>query len=222
MSAGGKKRLSGAPSERARVKRLNEYARYDRETIHAILDAMPVAHVAYLVDGAPACTPTLQWREGERVYWHGSAASRMLKRSAGLDVCLTVTLVDGMVLARSGFNSSVNYRSVMIYGRAAKVADADKLAHLETMMELYFPGRWPTLRPATRQELKATTLLSLPLDEASAKVTSGMPKDEPGDYEWPVWAGVVPISLVAGAPESDPRNQPGLAVPPHARRYRIG
>jgi nitroimidazol reductase NimA-like FMN-containing flavoprotein (pyridoxamine 5'-phosphate oxidase superfamily) len=204
------------------VKRLGECARYDRETIHAILDAMPVAHVAYLLDGAPVCAPTLQWREGERVYWHGSAASRMLRRSKGAEVCLAVTLLDGMVLARSGFNSSVNYRSVMVFGRAEKVAERDKLARLEAMMELYLPGRWPTLRPPTARELKATTLLSLPLDEASAKVATGMPKDEPPDYDWPVWAGVVPLSLAAGAPQSDPRNLPGIEVPSHAIRFRIG
>lgn len=218
----GKSRHSLAPSERTRIKRLNEYARYDSETIHAILDATPFAHVAYIVDGRPFCTPTLQWREGDRIYWHGSAASRMLRKSAGAEVCVTVTLVDGMVLARSGFNSSVNYRSVMVFGRAEEVATEEKLRRLETMMELYFPGRWATLRPATQQELKATTLLSLPIGEASAKVSSGMPKDEPEDYSWPVWAGVVPLSLATGEPQADPRNLPGLAVPGHAKRYRVG
>jgi len=215
-------RLRGAPSERARVKRLNEYARYDRETIQSVLDAMPVAHVAYVIDGKPFCTPTLQWREGERIYWHGSTASRMMKKAAGAEVCVTVTLTDAMVLARSGFNSSVNYRSVMVFGRAEPVPAEDRHERLERMMELLFPGRWPTLRPATAKELKATTLLSLPLDEASAKVTAGMPKDEPEDYDWPVWAGLVPLTLEPGAPQPDPRNLPGLSVPEHARKFRIG
>ncbi|MGE0210708.1 MAG: pyridoxamine 5'-phosphate oxidase family protein [Parvibaculaceae bacterium] len=215
-------RKSDAPSERARIKRLHEYARYDRATVHAILDAMPVAHVAYMVEGRPFCTPTLQWREGDRIYWHGSAASRMLKKSADAEVCVTVTIVDAIVLARSGFNSSVNYRSVMVFGRAESVEAVDKLARLETMMELYFPGRWATLRPASQKELKATMLLSLPLDEVSAKVSEGMPKDEPEDYDWPVWAGLLPLSMAAGEPQSDPRNLPDLDVPDHARRYRIG
>jgi uncharacterized protein len=127
-----------------------------------------------------------------------------------------------MVLARSGFNSSVNYRSVMVFGRAEPVEASDKLARLETMMELYFPGRWATLRPASGKELKATMLLSLPLNEVSAKVSEGMPKDEPEDYDWPVWAGLVPLSMAAGKPQSDPRNLPDLDVPDHARRYRIG
>ncbi len=211
------------PSARTRVKRLHEYARYDRETIHAILDAMPVAHVGYLVDGAPFVTPTLQWREGDRVFWHGSSASRFLKKATGADVCLTVTLVDAMVLARSGLNSSVNYRSAMVLGMAEAVSDArEKERHLETMMERMFPGRWATLRPASAQELKATAVLSMPIEEASAKVTSGMPKDDEPDYAWPVWAGLVPIRMEAGPPETDPRTLPGLAVPEHAKRYRIG
>jgi nitroimidazol reductase NimA-like FMN-containing flavoprotein (pyridoxamine 5'-phosphate oxidase superfamily) len=205
------------------VKRLHELAHYDAGTIHAILDAMPVAHVGYLVDGAPFVTPTLQWREGDRVYWHGSAASRFLKRAMDHDVCLTVTITDGMVLARSGLNSSVNYRSVMVFGRAEAVSDSRaKERHLETMMERMFPGRWATLRPATAQELKATTVLSLPIAEASAKVATGMPKDDEADYAWPVWAGVVPIRMEAGPPETDPRTLPDLPVPEHATRYRIG
>jgi nitroimidazol reductase NimA-like FMN-containing flavoprotein (pyridoxamine 5'-phosphate oxidase superfamily) len=146
----------------------------------------------------------------------------MLKKAAAAQACVTVTIVDGMVLARSGFNSSVNYRSAMIFGRPEAVAPADKLPRLEAMMGRLFPSRWNALRPPTEKELKATTILSLPIAEASAKVSSGMPKDEPDDYAWPVWAGVVPISLQVGEPQSDPRNLPGLEVPPHAKRYRIG
>ena len=214
---------AAAPSARARVRRLHELARYDRDAVFAILDAMPLAHVAYVVDGAPYCTPTLQWREGERVYWHGSSASRFLRRAAAAEVCVTVSLIDGMVLARSGLNSSVNYRSVMAFGRAEPVAAAgDKLERLKSMMELYFPGRWDTIRPATAQELKATTILSLALDEVSAKVSDAMPADDEADYDWPVWAGIVPIRLAVDAPLPDPRNLPGLAVPEHATRYTIG
>jgi hypothetical protein len=212
-----------APSKRTKLKRLHEYGRYDRDTIYAILDAMPVAHVSYVLDGAPVVTPTLQWREGDRVYWHGSAASRMLETAEDRPVCIAVTLIDGLVLARSGFNHSVNYRSAMLFGKADAVKDGTaKTKHLETFMDKILPGRWSTLRPMSAKELKATTLLTIPIDEASAKVTIGMPKDDEEDYAFPVWAGVIPISLAVHAPESDPRNLPGLEVPEHAKRYRIG
>jgi uncharacterized protein len=212
-----------APSERTRLKRLHEYGSYDKAVIHAILDAMPVAHVGYVLNGAPVVTPTLQWREGGRVYWHGSAASRMLEESEDMPVSLTVTLIDGLVLARSGFNHSINYRSAMLFGKAEKVKDAAaKTKHLETFMEQILPGRWPTLRPMSAKELKATTLLTIPIDEASAKVTAGMPKDEDEDYGFPVWAGIVPVSLAVHPPESDPRNVAGLDVPAHARDWKLG
>ena len=212
-----------APTERTRLKRLHEYGSHDKAVIHAILDAMPVAHVGYVMHGAPIVTPTLQWREGDRVYWHGSAASRMLEESEDMPVSLTVTLIDGLVLARSGFNHSINYRSAMLFGKAEKVTDAAvKTRHLETFMEQILPGRWPTLRPMSAKELKATTILTIPIDEASAKVTTGMPKDDEEDYAFPVWAGVVPVSFSIRAPESDPRNLPGLDIPTHAKGYRIG
>ena len=212
-----------APSERARLKRLHEYGSYDRSVIDAILDAMPVAHVGYVLHGAPVVTPTLQWREGDRVYWHGSAASRMLEISEDMPVSLTVTLIDGLVLARSGFNHSINYRSAMLFGKAEKVAGpAAKTRHLEIFMERILPGRWPTLRPMSAKELKATTILTIPIDEASAKVSTGMPKDEEEDYAFPVWAGVVPVTLAVHPPEGDPRNIGGLEIPAHAKSYRIG
>lgn len=210
-----------APSPRARARRLHEKAAYDRATIDAILDAMPVAHVGYLVDGTPIVTPTLHWREGDRIYWHGSAASRMQKTARGTPVCVTVTLTDGMVLARSGFEHSVNYRSVMIFGGAEEVTSlAAKTAHLKAMMEGMFPGRWDQLRPMTTQELKATRILSLPLTEASAKVSSGPPTDPEEDRGWLVWAGVLPIRQVMGAPVTDAG--PVTEVPDHALRYRFG
>ncbi len=211
-----------APSPRSRARRQHEKAAYDRAVIDAILAAMPVAHVGHIVDGFPVVTPTLQWREGDRVYWHGSSASRMQKRAAGEQVCLTVTLTDGMVLARSGFEHSVNYRSVMVFGTAEVVEGAAKEGHLRVMMEQMFPGRWNQLRPITDQELKATRILSLPLTEASAKVSAGHATETEHDTAWPVWAGVIPIRLTAGTPEPAPDLAPGLPVPDHARNYRIG
>jgi uncharacterized protein len=215
--------MPAAPSPRTRARRLQEKAAYDRATIDAILDAMPVAHIGHLIDGFPVVTPTLQWREGDRVYWHGSSASRMQKRATGAQVCLTVTLTDGMVLARSGLEHSVNYRSVMVFGQAEAVEGAAaKEAHLKAMMDQLFPGRWQSLRPITQQELKATRILSLPLTEASAKISAGPPTDPPQDVTWPVWAGVIPIRLEVGTPEPAPDLAPGLPVPDHARNYHIG
>lgn len=212
-----------APSPRTRARRLHDKAAYDRAVIDAILDAMPVAHVGHIVDGFPVVTPTLQWREGDRVYWHGSSASRMQKRAAGEQVCLTVTLLDGMVLARSGLEHSVNYRSVMVFGEAELVDGPEaKETHLRVMMDQLFPGRWDQLRPITAQELKATRILSLPLTEASAKISAGPPSDPPEDSTWPVWAGVLPIRLTVGKPEPTPDLDPGLALPDHATNYRIG
>jgi hypothetical protein len=212
-----------APTPRTRVRRLHEKAAYDREVINAILDAMPVAHVGHIVDGFPVVTPTLQWREGDRIYWHGSSASRMQKRAAGEQVCVTVTLTDGMLLARSGLEHSVNYRCVMVFGTAELVEGAaTKEAHLREMMEQLFPGRWDQLRPITAQELKATRILSLPLTEASAKISAGPPLDPPEDVAWPVWAGVLPIRLIVGTPEPAPDLALGIPLPDHARSYKIG
>ena len=211
------------PTPRTRICRLAEKAAYDRDTINAILDAMPVAHVGHVVDGFPVVTPTLQWREGDRIYWHGSSASRMQKHATDAQVCVTVTLTDGMLLARSGLEHSVNYRCVMVFGRAEVVeGSAAKEAHLKEMMDQMFPGRWETLRPITSQELKATRILSLPLTEASAKVSAGPPVDPPEDRDWPVWAGVLPIRLTMGAPEPAPDLAPGIALPDYANAYRIG
>ena len=211
------------PSPRTRLRRLNYKAAYDRPTIDAILDAMPVAHVGHIVDGFPVVTPTLQWREGDRIYWHGSSASRMQKKAADEQVCVTVTLTDGMLLARSGLEHSVNYRCVMVFGVAELVEGAAaKEAHLKEMMDQIFPGRWDQLRPITAQELKATRILSLPLTEASAKISAGPPLDPPEDVSWPVWAGILPIRLTMGTPEPSPDLAPGLTLPDHAANYRFG
>lgn len=215
-------RPSPAPSPRTRLRRLPEKAAYDAATLNAILDAMPLAHVGHLVDGAPVVTPTLQWRQGDRLFWHGSAASRLMRAAAGAEVCVTVTLLDGMVLARSGLEHSVTYRSAMVFGRAEPVTGTAKAAALEEMFDRLFPGRWPQLRPMTAQEAKATAVLSLPLTEATSKVSTGYPEEPEADRDWPVWAGIVPLSMVTGTPEPAPGLAPGLGVPDHAARFRIG
>ena len=212
-----------APSERVRVKRVHDRGVYDRASINAILDAMPVAHVGYNFGGAPYVTPTLQWREGNHIYWHGSAAIRMLETVDGADVCVTVTLIDGFVLARSAFHHSVNYRSVMLLGRALKIsAPGEKEARLRAFMSSLFPGRWDILRPVTTQELKATSVLSLPITEASAKVRCGPPKDDEDDYALDIWAGILPIRLEILPPQADPKLKPGLNAPSHVTHFCIG
>ncbi len=210
-------------SPRTRLRRLHEKAAYDRETLYAILDAMPLAHIGHLVDGAPAVTPTLQWRTGDRIFWHGSSASRMVKAALAQEVCVTVSCVDGMVLARSGLEHSVSFRSAMVFGRAEKLTDpGEKTEALRLMMERLFPGRWETLRPMTAQELKATAVLSLPLDEASAKIGGPDPTDPPEDLAWPVWAGHLPMTTAIGTPEPAADVAPGLAVPGYLQGFRWG
>lgn len=210
-------------TERTRARRLHERASYDRETIHAILDAGLICHVGYVVDGLPYVTPTIYWREGERVYWHGSSASRMLRNSAGAEVCLTVSHLDGLVLARSGFHHSANYRAVMLFGKAERVTDpAAILRHMETFIDGLYPGRWDQLRPVNEQELKATALLSLRIEEASAKLRLGPPKDDEDDYALAVWAGVLPLTLATGVPIPDPRNKPGLTPPAGLADFKLG
>jgi nitroimidazol reductase NimA-like FMN-containing flavoprotein (pyridoxamine 5'-phosphate oxidase superfamily) len=186
------------PADRIRVKREPQRARYDRETIEAILDEALVCHLGFEVDGQPYVIPTLHARVGDRLYVHGSAASRLLRHLAGgARVCVTVTLVDGLVLARSVFNHSVNYRSAVVFGTATLVEDAEKREALRALTEQLAPGRWDEARQPTEQELKATWILSLPIDEASAKVRTGPEEDEPEDLDLPVWAGVVPVHLAA-------------------------
>jgi hypothetical protein len=204
---------SPAPSDRARVRRAPARADYDRATIDAILDEALVAHLGFAVDGQPYVIPTLHARVDDVVYVHGSAASRAIMTAGrGLPVCLTATLLDGLVLARSAFHHSMNYRSVVVLGQARYVEGPDeRLAALEAFTERLVPGRWGEVRPPTRQELKGTRVLALPLDEASAKVRSGGPVDDDEDYALDVWAGVVPLALAAGEPEPDERLAPGIA-----------
>lgn len=209
------------PTEKTRVRRMPERGHYDRETVYRILDAGFICNVGYVIDDQPLVTPTSYWREGNRVYWHGSSASRMLRTIAkGIKACLTVTHVDGLVIARSGFHHSINYRSVMALGVAQPITDdTHKLAALEAFVERLFPGRWAMLRPVNKQELKATTVLSMPLEEVSAKVRVGPPKDDDEDYALPIWAGVLPMSVTTGAPEPDPKLKAGVAMPEHIRNF---
>jgi uncharacterized protein len=208
--------MAGAPaSDRTRVRREPQRGVYDRATIDAILDEGLVCHLGFAAEGQPYVIPTLYARIGDEVYVHGSSASRMLRTlHAGVDACLTVTLVDGIVLARSIFNHSINYRSVVVLGRAVAVADAgEKLQALEAFSARLLPGRWADVRAPTATELKATSILRMPLDEASAKVRAGPPTDDEDDYGWPVWAGVIPLAVVAGDPVPDSRLEPGLEPP---------
>ena len=193
------------PSALTRVKRLPELANYDADVVHGILDAATHCHVAHVIGRQPVATPTLHWRVGDRVYWHGSVASRMLKATGSkAPVCLTATIIDGWVLARSAFNHSANYRSVMCFGRPELIADASEKGRLlEVFTERLFPGRWASLRPMTRKELGATTVLSLALSAASAKVRTGPPDDPERDRAWPVWAGVVPMEQRLRTPVAD-------------------
>ena len=202
--ADGTPDAASPPTDRTRVRRLPKRGRYDRSTVEAILDEAIVGHVAWTLDGQPYATPTNVWREGDRLFWHGSAASRMLRATDGQPVCVTVTHLDGFVLARSGFNHSVNYRSVMILGTAHLVTDeAEAGAALDAFIEHLFPGRAATLRPMTAKERKATSVMWIDLAEASAKVRADVNHDDEGDESWPAWGGVVPVRMVRGAPEPD-------------------
>jgi nitroimidazol reductase NimA-like FMN-containing flavoprotein (pyridoxamine 5'-phosphate oxidase superfamily) len=205
------------------VRRLPERGRYDRAAIDAVLDAGLVAHLGFVSDGQPFVIPTLHARVGEAVYVHGSAASRTLRGLAeGIPACLTVTLLDGIVFARSVFEHSMNYRSVVVLGEATPIDDpAEKLVALEALTEKLLPGRWAEARPPTRKELKATSVLTLPLDEASAKIRDGGPTDgDTPDAELDVWAGHVPLVVRALEPVPDPSLRPGIPVPPDVQRYR--
>jgi nitroimidazol reductase NimA-like FMN-containing flavoprotein (pyridoxamine 5'-phosphate oxidase superfamily) len=215
--------MSEAPSELTRVRRMHKRAHYDEATIHPILDAQPLCTVGYVFNGQPVVTPTLQWREGNHIYWHGSSASRMLENCEEAKVCVNVTIFDGFVMARSAFNHSCNYRSVMAFGTAFKVKEArEKEARLKAFVEHLWPGRWDILRPMPPKELKATTVLGLELDEVSAKVRSGPPGDDEEDYALPIWAGVIPLQMVAGEIVPCPRLMPGVAMPRHIGDFQPG
>ena len=211
-------------TDRTTLKRLPARGFYDHELVFKILDEGFICHIGFNVDGRPVVIPTGYARVGEKLYVHGSQASRMLRTlKTGVDACVTVTLVDGLVLARSAFHHSINYRSVVIFGKAKLVDDVqEKLAALVAFSEHVIRGRWDDVREPTEQELKATTVLSLELAEVSAKVRTGPPLDDEDDYELPIWAGVVPLRVVAGEPIPDPRLPNNIPAPDYALKYERG
>jgi uncharacterized protein len=215
------------PTPRTRIRRHPERAHYDRETVFAILDAALMCHIGYVIDGLPYVTPTLFWREGERLYWHGSSASRMLRTQAkGIPVCLTVSHVDALILGRCAFRHSLNYRAVMAFGTAEIVDDVtEKEAGFNAFIERLYPGRTGIMRGILPQELKATTLMGMTIDSASAKIRSGGPLDLEQDYAADCWAGTVPIAQVVGAPIPDPiappRTAPGTEIGHFAQGARF-
>lgn len=211
-------------TKRTNLKRLAKRGHFDHDTVYGILDEGFICHVGFVVDGQPFVIPTGYARVDDKLYIHGSQASRMLRTLAnGIDACVTITLVDGLVLARSAFHHSVNYRSVVVFGRARLVDDVDeKNAALFAFSEQVVPGRWEDVREPTEAELVQTTVLCLPLTEASAKIRTGPPIDDEEDYALPMWAGVVPLKLVAGEPINDPRLTDGIDVPEYAKTYSRG
>jgi len=208
-------------TSRTTLKRLPQRGSHDREVINQILDEGFICHVGFVVDGQPFVIPTGYARMGDSLVIHGSQASRMLRNlGQGIDVCVTVTLIDGLVLARSAFHHSMNYRSVVIFGRASVVNDSEaKIATLRALSEHMIPGRWDDVRKPNERELQQTTVLLLPLTEASAKVRTGPPLDDEEDYELDVWAGVIPLRLVTDKPVDDPRLSSNTGVPKYAEDY---
>ena len=209
------------PTERTQVKRLPKRGAYDRETVFKILDEAFVCHVGFVVDGQPFVIPTNFGRSGETLYLHGSAASRMLRTlSEGIPVCVTVTLVDGLVLARSAFHHSANYRSVVVLGTARLVDEpAEKMEALRLFTEHIMKGRWDQIRWPNEQEMKGTTVLALPLEEVSAKVRTGGPIDDEEDYALPVWAGVLPLETSVKEPVPDPQRKSDQPIPSYLKNY---
>jgi hypothetical protein len=207
-----------------RVKRLHERGRYDHETVHRILDSAMLCHVSYVIDGQPYCTPTLFWREGTRLYWHGSSASRMLRNlSDGEPACLTVAHLDALVMARSGFHHSVDYRAVMCFGQARLVTDpGEKVRALTMMVDRFFPNRTAGLRQSTTQEIKATAVVWMEIERASAKIRDTGVGDDEEDYALPIYAERMPVRTVLGAPEPCPRLAPGARRGDDLGAYRPG
>ena len=212
------------PTARTTLKRLPARGVYDADEVYRILDEALVCHVGFVTDGQPFVIPTAFVRIDDRLYIHGSAASRMLRSvSTGIDVCVTVTLVDGLVLARSAFHHSINYRSVVVLGTASVVDEpAEKMEAMRALTEHIIPGRWNDVRWPTDQELKATMVLSLPISEVSAKVRRGPPKDDEEDYDLPVWAGELPLRLRFDAPIPDDRLKAEVEVPAYVNDYKRG
>jgi nitroimidazol reductase NimA-like FMN-containing flavoprotein (pyridoxamine 5'-phosphate oxidase superfamily) len=208
-------------SKRTELRRIPDRGSHDWTTINQILDAGFLAHVAFCVDSQPFVIPTLYGRDGEKLYLHGSAASRMLRElETGIPACVTVTLVDGLVLARSAFDHSMNYRSIIAFGSARKVVDPQqKLKSLRVISEHLIAGRWADVRGPSEKELKATTVLEFSIEEASSKVRSGPPLDDESDYGLPVWAGVLPLEIISRPPIPDDKLIKGVLLPDYVRRY---
>jgi nitroimidazol reductase NimA-like FMN-containing flavoprotein (pyridoxamine 5'-phosphate oxidase superfamily) len=213
---------SFVPTERTRLQRLPKRGSYDRELVEQILDEALICHIGFVVDRQPYVIPTTHARRGDRLYVHGSAASRMLKTlQGGLPICATATLLDGLVMARSAFHHSMNYRSVVVLGVATEVSDpSEKRAALRAIVEHVARDRWAEVRPPTEAELNATMVLSIPLQEVSAKIRTGPPLDDESDYGWPCWAGEIPLRLTSFAPVSDPRLDSRVEAPGWAKSYR--
>ena len=216
--------MPDAPTPRTQVRRLPDRGRYDRETIDTILDEALFCHLAWVQDGSPRVIPTIHARDGDTLFVHGSQASRTLRAARdGGEVCVVVTLLDGLVLARSAFHSSMNYRSVVVYGRAREVTDPEeKWAAQKTLVDHVVHGRSADVRMPNDDELRQTMILALPLDEASAKVRTGPPKDDEDDYELPIWAGVLPMRIETAELVADPRILEGLTPPDNVRNYTRG
>ncbi|HSM86620.1 MAG TPA: pyridoxamine 5'-phosphate oxidase family protein [Candidatus Limnocylindrales bacterium] len=209
-------------TDRTALRRLPKRGSHELEIIHQILDAAFLAHVGFSVDGQPFVIPTLYGREEEKLYLHGSAASRMLRQlETGVPACVTITLVDGLVLARSAFHHSMNYRSVVAFGTARKIEDADQKTHaLLVISEHLLQGRWAEVRSPNEKELKATAVLEFSIEEASAKVRTGPPADDEEDHALPVWAGVLPLAITAGTPLADARLVTGVREPDYLEQYK--
>ena len=206
-------------TKRTELRRKRERGRSDRADLYAVLDAALICHIGVVADGAPRVLPTAHGRHGDILYLHGSSANATYGAADGQQVCVTVTIVDGLVCARSVFHHSMNYRSAMIYGTACLVTDEDEqLEALRIITEHLVPGQWDYARRPTKKELAATAVLALPLDEASVKVRSGAPSDDEEDYARDTWAGVVPVGMAFGEPQPDPVLRPGISVPPHIAR----
>ena len=211
-------------SERTTVRRLSKRGAYDRETIHAILDEALVCHVGFVDNDQPFVIPTIHARRGDVLYLHGSRQSRMLQcLSRGVPACVTATLLDALVLARSVFHHSMNYRSVVLLGRGREVTDRDeKWNALEALVEHVVPGRWAEARQPSENEMAATTVVAIPIDEASAKIRTGPPKDDDDDYSMSIWAGLLPVPMTPGVPIADPALGGGILPPDYITRYRRG
>ena len=215
---------SFTPTSRSRAKRRHDRASYDEAAVFGALDAAFIAHIGYVIDGQPYVTPTAYWRTGRKLYWHGSSASRMLRsQEEGVPVCVTVTQLDGLVMARSGFNHSLNYRSVMAFGTAHIIDDMDeKLRELDRFIDRLYPGRRQSLRVNEAQEIKATTVIGMEIEEAALKIRNAGPKDDEPDYALECWAGIIPIQQVIGTPVADPDRKKDIPYPAGLGDYQAG